>query len=106
MKSLLLSATPNNIFSTTDMMTNKSLGTEQFEHLFDKSNLFLFMLSDEKKEIEELRSSVAELKKERDAELDRNRELRDRVDTLAEKRSEIDVKSGAILKALKKAHLS
>ncbi|NNE68181.1 MAG: hypothetical protein HKN33_16575 [Pyrinomonadaceae bacterium] len=105
MNTLLLLSTANNIFFTVIKMTNKSLGTEQFEHLFDKSNLLLFMLNDEKKEIDELRSSVRELKRERDTHREKNRELRERVEQLSEKRSEIDVKSGAILKALKEAHL-
>jgi uncharacterized coiled-coil DUF342 family protein len=87
-------------------MTKKTEGVEQFEHLKDKSALLLFMLEDEAKEIADLRASVKALKRERDTVKRINSELADRADRLKEKRSEIDIKAGVLLKALDEAYFS
>ncbi|MDH3529941.1 MAG: hypothetical protein OEQ28_10280, partial [Acidobacteriota bacterium] len=86
-------------------MTMKTRGLEQFEHLNDKSSLLLFMLEDEAKEVSDLRDTVNALKRERNEIKRINADLQTRIDQLTEKRSEIDVKAGLILKALDESHL-
>ena len=87
-------------------MTKKTRGVEQFEHLNDKSILLLFMLEEEAKEISDLQNSINALKRERNDVRKINLDLRSRVDQLNEKRSEIDVKAGVLLKALNEAHFT
>ena len=87
-------------------MTKKTRGIEQFEHLNDKSSLFLFMLEDEAREISDLRNTIGALKRERNEIRNINQELNSRIDQLTEKRTEIDIKAGVLLKALNEAHFS
>jgi len=84
----------------------KSPGLEQFEHLNDKSNLLLFMLEDEAKEIDDLRNSINVLRNERNEVRKINQEMNSRIDSLREKQLEIDVKAGVLLKALDEAYSS
>jgi len=78
----------------------KSNGLQQFEHLNDKSTLFLYMLEEEAKDLEVLRASVEELRREQIGIRHANSELGSRITSLEEKRAEMDKKAGVLLKFL------
>ncbi len=84
----------------------KSPGVEQFNHLNDKSRLFLFMLEEEFKTLKTLRQEVAALRKENVRQQTINASLISRAEGLKLKRSQIDSKADLLLKALSDAKIS
>jgi chromosome segregation ATPase len=84
----------------------KTPGFQQFEHLTDKSSLFLFMLDKEAETLSELRASAAELRREKTSIQESNRDLSSRIDALLAKRAEMDQKAGDLLKVLDDIPLS
>ena len=78
----------------------KTQGFQQFDHLNDKSSLFLLMLEKEAETLSDLRESVAALRDEKAAIKKSNSELESRINKLVEKRSEMDEKAGVLLKFL------
>ncbi len=84
----------------------KSPGVEQFNHLSDKSRLFLFMLEEEFKTLKSLRHEVSGLRKENIRQQAINNALKERAEGLKQKRNQIDSKADLLLKALSDAEMS
>lgn len=78
----------------------KTNGHQQFEHLSDKSSLFLLMLKKESETLDELRDQVAELRGQKDAIQESTLDLKTRISDLQTKRDAIDEKAGVLLKFL------
>ncbi|HUF05119.1 MAG TPA: hypothetical protein VMM38_13215 [Aridibacter sp.] len=75
-------------------------GMESLDHLTDKTKRFLFEIEDEEGRLKEKHRLLSERRSERDALLERNRQLRKMIGDLEERRTEFDEKVNTLIDAL------
>ncbi|QQS40337.1 MAG: hypothetical protein IPM63_13340 [Acidobacteriota bacterium] len=75
-------------------------GMESLDHLTDKTKRFLFEVEDEEGRLKKRKQVLLDIRAERDALLERNRQLSKMIGDLEERRTEFDEKVTTLIDAL------